>query len=241
MRQDNKPDQLYTKGAMLLSIHMPKAAGNSFREALMRQFGDRIMLDYGDWAGFDTPEVNERRHAREAAMRARKDELAQKYDAIHGHFIADKYVGLFPNAEFITFFRDPYQQALAHYHFLARNPQRQHPEAKIFHESNMSIMDYLEWDAFRNHQTQFLGSLSIDDLAFVGMSDEYPKSLEMLKAKFGYELQEIFENVNNERSSEGYPVTEEIRAAIRKNRAADLELYERAKEIFATQSRLLAV
>lgn len=227
---------------MLLSIHVPKAAGNSFREALMRRFGDRVMLDYGDWAGFNTPEVNERRLGRETAMRARRDELAQKYDVIHGHFIADKYAGLFPVEEYSAFFRDPYQQAIAHYHFLERNPQREHPEAKIFHASKMDIMQYLEWDAFRDHQTQFLGKLSIDDLAFVGLSDEYPRSLEMFAAIFGHDLgPEIFENVNNERSAQGYPVTNEVRAAVDKYRAADVELYKRAKEIFAEQSRRIAV
>lgn len=227
---------------MLLSIHVPKAAGNSFREALMRRFGDRVMLDYGDWAGFDLPWVNERRRLREEAMRARRDELAEKYDVIHGHFIADKYAGLFPVEDYSAFFRDPYQQAIAHYHFLARNPQREHPEAKIFHESKMSLMEYLEWEAFRNHQTQFLGSLSIDDLAFVGLSDNYPQSLELFRNIFGHDLgPEIFENVNNERSGAGYEVTDEVRAAVQKYRGADIELYERAKEIFARQLSRIAV
>ncbi|MEO9169944.1 MAG: hypothetical protein ABI278_02090 [Candidatus Aquilonibacter sp.] len=227
---------------MLLSIHVPKAAGNSFREALMRRFGDRVMLDYGDWAGFNTPEVNERRRGREDAMRARKDELAQKYDVIHGHFIADKYDGLFPIQEYSAFFRDPYQQVLAHYHFLARNPQREHPEARMFHEQKMSVLEYIEWGAFRDHQSQFLGKLSIDDLAFVGLSSEYPRSLEMFAAIFGHDLgPEIFENVNNERTAEGYPVTDAVRAAVQKYRAADLELYARAQEIFARQSRRIAV
>ncbi len=203
----------------------------------MATFGDRIMLDYGDWAGFDTPEANARRLEREQAMRARRSELVEKYDAIHGHFIADKYLGLFPAARYITFFRDPYQQALAHYYFLLRNPQRVHPEVKIFHDAKMSIADYLEWDAFRNHQSQFLGSLGIDDLAFVGLSSEYPKSLAMFEAIFGYKLDEKFENVNTDRTSEGYVVEPDVKAAIEKHRAADLELYERAKELFAKQAR----
>ena len=222
---------------MLLSIHVPKAAGNSFREALNASFGDRFMKDYGDWAGFNTPEANERRALREEAMRARKDELEAAYDVIHGHFIADKYRGLFRNEQFIAFFRDPYQQALAHYHFLLRNPQREHPEEKIFHEAKMSVMDYLEWDAFRDHQTQFLGTLSVDDLAFVGLSDEYAKSLGMFKTIFGRDLgAERFHNVNSERQGAEYHVDSQVRAAVNKYRAADIELYRRAKEIFERQA-----
>lgn len=222
---------------MLLSIHVPKAAGNSFREALHAHFGDRFMKDYGDWAGFNTPEANARRAVREQAMRARRDELVEKYDVIHGHFIADKYRGLFPDEQFMAFFRDPYQQALAHYHFLQRNPQRDHPEEKIFHDARMTIMDYLEWDAFRNHQSQFLGSLDIDDLAFIGLSDRYARSLELFKTVFGRDLgTEGFFNVNSERGETGYEVTPEVRHAVNKYRAADVELYERAKERFERQS-----
>jgi hypothetical protein len=223
---------------MLLSIHVPKTAGNSFREALMAAFRDRLMRDYGDWAGFDTPAANARRILREEAMRARRDELFRTYDAIHGHFIADKYKGLFPNEQFIAFFRDPFQQSLAHYYFLLRNPQRPHPEEKAFHDAKMTLLDYLEWDALRNQQSKFLGSVSIDDLAFVGLSEEYPKSLELFKSMFGCDLgEQRFENVNGDRTGTEYPIDAQVRAAVRKYRPADIELYARACELFARQSR----
>jgi len=223
---------------MLLSIHVPKAAGNSFRESLMRTFGDRFLKDYGDWAGFDVPEAVERRKAREAEARAKRDELLAKYDVIHGHFIADKYKGLFPVEQFVAFFRDPYQQAIAHYYFIKRNPQREHPESRILHEANMSLMDYLEWDAFRNHQSQFMGSLAIEDLAFVGLSDKYPLSMRLFKEILGYDLgEELFENVNDNRTGEGYEVTPEARRSIEKYRAADIELFRKATEIFERQQR----
>jgi hypothetical protein len=221
---------------MLLSIHVPKAAGNSFREALLRKFGSRAMTDYGDWAGFDVPEANERRKAREEAMRVRRDELLASYDVIHGHFVADKYLDLFPVQQFSAFFREPHQQVIAHYYFLKRNPQRQHPEARIFHESNMGLQEYLEWQAFRDHQSQFLGSLSIDDLDFVGLSDHYDESLQMFADIFGHDLGEaLYENVNNDRAAQEYAVDFEVRQAVKKYRAADLELYAKAREIFARQ------
>src|SRR5664279_122190 len=109
--------------SMILSIHVPKAAGNSFRELLRTEFGDRLMKDYGDWAGCRVPEAIERCRARTLTMRSRAHELLAKYDIIHGHFAVDKYLGLFPNEEFVAFFRDPYQQSVSHYYFLLRNPQ----------------------------------------------------------------------------------------------------------------------
>jgi hypothetical protein len=223
---------------VILSIHVPKAAGNSFRALLEAELGERLMLDYGDWAGFDVPEANQRRDVRTLEMRGRRGELLEKYDAIHGHFIADKYLGLFPREDFVAFFRDPYQQALSHYWFLVRNPQREHPEEKMLHDAKMTLHDYLTWDAFRDQQSQYLGSLAIDDFAMVGLSEEFYRSVELFNRIFGYNLSgHSFLNVNPDHQGADYAIDQDVRKAVEKYRAGDIELYRRAKEIFARQTR----
>jgi hypothetical protein len=227
---------------VILSIHVPKAAGNSFRALLNPEFGGRLMLDYGDWAGFDVPAANARRKIRTQEMRSRRDELLQNYDAIHGHFIADKYLGLFPAEDFVAFFRDPYQQALSHYWFLVRNPQREHPEEKLLHDAKMTLHDYLAWDAFRNQQSQYLGSVSIDELAMVGISEEFYRSVDLFNSIFGCNLRGYsFLNVNPDHQGADYAIDPDVRKAVEKYRPADVELYQRAKEIFARQARQATV
>jgi hypothetical protein len=222
---------------MILSLHVPKAAGNSFRQLLQIEFGERLMLDYGDWAGFNVPEAIDRCKVRTVGMRGRRDELLEKYDMIHGHFVADKYLGLFPTEDFVAFFRDPYQQAVSHYCFLLRNPQRDHLEEKMFHEAKMTLHDYLRWDAFRDHQSQYLGSVSIDDLAMVGLSEEFYRSVDLFNSNFGCDLRgESFLNVNPDTEGTEYKIDDDVRKAVEKFRAADVELYRRAKEIFARQA-----
>lgn len=222
---------------MILSLHVPKAAGNSFRQLLQVGFGERLMLDYGDWAGFKVPEALERCRVRTVAMRSRRDELVEKYDIIHGHFVTDKYLGLFPKQEIVAFFRDPYQQAVSHYCFLLRNPQREHLEEKMLHEAKMTLHDYLAWDAFRDQQSQYLGSVSIDDLAMVGLSEEFYKSVHLFNSVFGCDLQgDSFLNVNPDHQGADYKIDQDVRKAVEKYRAADIDLYRRAKEIFARQS-----
>ncbi len=195
------------------------------------------MLDYGDWAGFKVPEALERCRVRAVAMRGRRDELAEKYDIIHGHFVTDKYLGLFPKQEIVAFFRDPYQQAVSHYCFLLRNPQREHLEEQLLHEAKMTLHDYLAWDAFRDQQSQYLGSVSIDDLAMVGLSEEFYKSVHLFNSIFGCDLQgDSFLNVNPDHQGADYTIDQDVRKAVEKYRAADIDLYRRAKEIFARQS-----
>jgi len=222
---------------MILSLHVPKAAGNSFRQLLQSTFGERVMLDYGDWAGFNVPEAMERCRIRTLAMRQRRDELLERFDIIHGHFVTDKYLGMFPREDFVAFFRDPYQQAVSHYYFLLRNPQREHLEEKMFHEAKMTLPDYLSWDAFRDQQSQYLGSISIADFAMVGLSEEFYRSVTLFNSIFGCDLQgQSFLNVNPDHQGADYTIDDDIRKLVDKYRGGDVDLYRRAKEIFARQT-----
>lgn len=233
---------------MLLSIHIVKAAGNSFREALMQAFGDRLFRDYGDWAGYDEPAANARRAMRKDAMRARREELIERYDAIHGHFVADKYHGLFDDAKFIAFFRDPFQQTISHYEFLKRNTDRrsdvntaEHPEVAYFRDERPSLMEYIEAPFYRNHQSSFLGTLTIDDVAWVGLSEHYAESLEQFKAFFGIDLgPPMYKNINEDREGD-YEVTPDVAKAVRRYRPNDIELYRKALERFDSQRNAAGV
>ena len=159
---------------MIVSIHVPKTAGTSFGQLLKDRYGPRLMLDYGDWAGFDSPEAIAHRARRTSEMRGRREEIERDYDVIHGHFVADKYEELFSPTLFVAFFRDPYQQAISNFTYLKSNPQISHPAVKIFHDAEMSVFDYLSWDAVRNPQLAFLGRVPIDSLAMVGLTEQFP-------------------------------------------------------------------
>jgi hypothetical protein len=228
---------------MLISIHIPKTAGNSLRESLMRAYGaDRVFRDYGDWAGFDEPFANRRRDQRRVAMRARRDELAANYDVIHGHFIADKYIGLFPQTDFLAFFRDPCQQVMSHWRYQTALTDRVsdvnkevHIEVRYFKELKPSLEEYIEWPFYRNHQSQFMGSLSVDDLAFVGLYEEYDRTIALASAQFARDLGPPHYAEVTKREAPPFVVSEDMRRRIRKYYEADFELYARARERFARQ------
>ena len=80
---------------MLVSIHIPKTAGTSFGDLLKLEYGPRLMLDYGDWVGLNSPEAISHRTRRKQEMMAQSAQIAANFECIHGHFIADKYVRTF--------------------------------------------------------------------------------------------------------------------------------------------------
>jgi len=223
---------------VIVSVHLPKTAGNSLKEALKREFKDRLLLDYDDWAGYRSAESDARTAANAVAMRSRRDELLGSFDAIHGHFIADKYVGLFPDTRFVAFFRDPFQQTVSQYLFLLRIPQaREHPAVRILHDEKMTLQDFIIWEATKNPQTQCMGTVAVEDLAMAGIVEEYPRSTRLFQAIFGRALaSDIFENVNSVRPEVGYPIDAELQRLITIHRAADIDVYRRAKDLFMRQA-----
>ncbi|MGH6845701.1 MAG: hypothetical protein ACRECU_13515 [Methylocella sp.] len=221
---------------MIVSIHIPKTAGESFRLRLQSTFASRALFDYGDWVGFDTPDTVARRELRRAVMRARRDELLRDYDIIHGNFVGDKYLGLFPATWFAAFFRDPYQQAVSHYHFILRHPEIDHPGVRAFHEKRMSLLEFIA--AFPNMQSRFLGQIGVENLAMVGMKEQYERGVALFEAVFRHKLspETSRENVNPNRQGDTYLIDAAARKAVDTHSAGDVELYRRACERFDSLS-----
>jgi hypothetical protein len=221
---------------LIVSIHIPKAAGQSFRARLQSTFGSRALIDYGDLVGYDTSEAIVQRERRRLEIRARRDQLLHDYDVIHGHFVADKYIGLFPTTNFAAFFRDPYQQAVSHYQFMLRHPEIDHPVIKAVHETRMSLLEFI--GAYPEMQSWFLGQLVVQDLVMVGLMEQYERSVALFEAIFGCKLapESSRENVNPNRRGDSYPIDPVVRKAVEIHRARDLDLYHRARERFVRLS-----
>lgn len=221
---------------MIVSIHMPKTAGMTFGEILGRALRKRLLLDYEDYAAFQSPEALAQCAANAARASARRGELAADYDAIHGHFVADKYAGLFAEVRFVAFFRDPFQQTISHYRFLQRTTHLPHPVVKAFHDAKMTVAEFIRWEATKNPQTMLLGSVPLEALAMVGLQEDFQRSLALFEATFGHPLRGgVFKNVDPSRDESDHAIDAETRKMIKVHRAEDIDLYRRAQETFSRQ------
>jgi len=225
---------------MILSIHIPKTAGTSFGDGLRKFYGSRLLhrFDIDHWPGFATPETIAIHHQKMIEFKSCLQQTMSTYDVIHGHFVADQYAALFPDAKLVSFFRDPYQQTISHYEFLSSIPEtHDHRAVKLFHEERMSLIDFIRWEAFSNEQSYLLGKVPLQQLTVIGLTEEFGKSLDLFNHVFDTRINnEFWHRRNPDKSNDSYDIKAEIRKEISQHRAADIELYERAKEAFRRQA-----
>jgi hypothetical protein len=218
---------------MIVSVHIPKTGGRSFQHDLAVAFGPRLLADYGDLVELDTPEAhlhNARRRAEAAAAAA---DTAARYDVIHGHFTARKYADVFPDMTLVTIVRDPYQHAMSSYEHALRSAQMTHPDIRRFHERRMSAVELIE--TYPDHQNRYLDGVPLDAFALVGLTEQYAKTVALFEAIAGTAMPRarLRRNVNPRKAADAYDVPPDVRRAVDRLRARDVEMYRLARERFA--------
>jgi hypothetical protein len=222
---------------MIISIHIPKTAGRSWRAQLESEFGSRLLFDqefekvdsietYREIFEKNTPRADAREKTLKAELHERRAALMRDYDVIHGHFVADKYLDIFPTTDFVAFVRDPYQQMISAYYYIKREA------GDLFKKYNPTPLQFIE--LLSNMQAPFLGSIAIEELAMVGLTEHYERSVALFEAIFGKKISHGYRRVNTnpDRQGDAYEVDADVKEAVDRYCSADLELYQRAQKRF---------
>ena len=157
---------------MLVSVHIPKTGGITFlRTVLEPTFGDRILLDYEDKPlAHDAAERNAHAHRFLPG-----DDLLARYDCVHGHFLAVKYANAATPCEFACWLRDPVERVLSRFFYA----QRGNGPVK-----GMTFTDFLSLDRYHNVYAKYLWSFDIERFDFVGITEDYERSLDVFHRRF---------------------------------------------------------
>lgn len=104
---------------MLISLHLPKTAGSSFKKTLDNHFQDELYLDYGDRPLQKNKII---RKCLATCMFVQNIFKKSEHDCIHGHFMPVKYKYLInnENVTFIVWMRESIDRLLSHYYFWIR-------------------------------------------------------------------------------------------------------------------------
>jgi hypothetical protein len=211
---------------LIVSVHIPKTGGVSFREALAEVAGGRLVQDYADQPLAPRP------WWRRLRERLRKVELPPGTRVVHGHFAAAKYWRVYPEARYVAWFREPIERLVSHYHYWRREPDLSHPLCRRLVEQNLTLESFAAIPQMRDVHVRFLGGVPVERFAFVGLTEHYGEGMERFRRAFCPEhaLAAERRNANPERvAGAPYDLPPATRRALEELNRADLALYDRAR------------
>lgn len=200
---------------MLVSVHIPKCAGTSFRHVLRDIYGDSLWLNYG------TIFVRSQAHA---------NLIPRGTTCIHGHFFADAFDDVVADCELITWLRDPVERVVSNYHHFLRSPDMRDDCCRALHERGLSLVQFAELDWMRNEATRYLAGKPLDAFAFVGIAERFEESLDRLANRFAWGGKVVGrrDNTNPTRLADRYELTTAERERIAALNADDFGIYDQA-------------
>jgi hypothetical protein len=208
---------------LIISIHIPKTGGTAFLQVLKASVPDILYLDWG--RGGSNPVF---RHGKRVAVQLQSIadlELGEGLSVIHGHFEMGKYLSKFPEAIYVTWLRDPVERLISHYFFWQRRPFMDNPLCNRLITEQMSLEDFAL--LARNVQHRFLSPAGVERFAFVGITEEYERSLELFHRLICPEINVIptMQNSNPNRPGNFYDVGAGLREKILKLNELDAYTY----------------
>lgn len=182
-------------GVKVISIHFPKAAGSSLRDALVAAYGEAaVYFDYADdpadpCSPYSLDPVGCRRKTREARF-------APVVRVIHGHFHPSKYQHL-EGVRRITFLRHPVDNLISIYFFWKSYKGKGHCLFDYFRDNDMTLLDMACLPTHRYLLSRtFFGGVDMDTFDFIGTTENYEHHCRSLSRLLSIPFTEYRENVN---------------------------------------------
>ncbi|MDR9391511.1 MAG: hypothetical protein RI554_05730 [Trueperaceae bacterium] len=147
----------------LVSVHVPKAAGNAVRRLLVPPFGGGVAYLYGDYRA-------EGAFAdRWPALRARDARGALA--AVHGHVPLDALRTAFPDAATMVWLRDPVDRVASYAAYWAGRRRHGNPTHDAFLDAGADPVALAEM--LQGEVAGYLGATGIEDVDFVGFTETF--------------------------------------------------------------------
>ena len=227
---------------LYIAVHIPKTGGTSLNHELRRRFDSCLLEDNGDKLLSDQWSWIARRLLRRWRVPLNRQRLLREQRLILGHFRADKYLPLGRgNLFYLCLLRDPVERTLSHYYYwkqvtAVNNPDEieRQPLLKALVEDDLSIEQFAAHPSMRTLYRRFFGRMSPLDFDFVGITEDYARSIRLLNRMIGTELRPRHDKATERDAPGGH--SECTLRAVRDANADNYRYYELARQRFDTLS-----
>jgi hypothetical protein len=222
---------------LIVSVHLPKTAGTSFKDVLRQHYGWKLHKDNRDFPIHQTDNQRQQQaleFAQSLSNRRAPFHSWFKPACIHGHFLPRKYLPLakFEEIQFVCWMREPAERLLSHYHFWKRSyhPEKSQALQRRVVEENWSLERFCFSPEMQNLYARLLWQFPLERFDFIGITEFYETDLQAFARQFwNKELSEIPES--NRHSSDPMIYRNQLDGLwedIRSFHQEDYALYEQA-------------
>lgn len=219
---------------MLIFVHIPKTAGTSFKNLLCKVYtsSETIVIDSDSWYKNPVFSLSNNRNNLPGSQQILPSNNI-KY--IVGHFNADRFLKLYPDATYITWVRDPIQRLYSNYNYYLRTDPRVF-EIKLKKRA-YDLLDFETYSTHRYNTNTMCQQLNIPlfKFKFIGIVEKYDKEIERFKKITNINITNDYNytNLNPEKKNvkETYQITQELRNKLMDIHAEDYKLYNECLKI----------
>nr|CAA6829795.1 MAG: Sulfotransferase family protein [uncultured Thiotrichaceae bacterium] len=219
---------------MLISVHIPKTGGVTFRSLLEHNFKSGLLYDYQDRPMSSPTFLRNMKACRQAIT---PNASLSDYECVHGHFMPFKYKFL-KEKRFSIWFRHPVDRIISRYYYMQRHSNFSSNQFDLYiRDKNISLEDFCEIRHFHNLYNKYLWGVSLECFDFIGITEKYEQSLKRFCNAF--EIDADFrnmpsENINTDVAKEDgrYTVNDKLFNSIYRNNRKDFLIYEKALSMY---------
>ena len=216
---------------MLISLHLPKTAGTSFRATLETHFGASLKPDYND-IPINRPAWKRNSLAFMNAMSLIFHDFSGT-ECIHGHFLPLKYrfLEMKMPLTYVTWLRHPVDRVISHYYFWKSHQPTVLPplHARMIREE-WTLERFCLGPEMKDIYHQFFWGFPLKKLSFIGITEYYVDDFAWFCKNFlGSETTGMMLNKNS--NSDQPALSKSLRKAIEGYHEKDIALYSWALEL----------
>jgi len=225
---------------LIISVHIPKTGGTTFLEVLKEAAQEILYLDYGSQVFSPSAVYRHGKRVEESFESITNLESLPGRSVVHGHFRTGKYLPKFPNASYVTWLRDPVERLASHYYFWQRAAHdhgfMDNPLCNRVISQKMSLVEFAELEEARNVQHRFLAPVGVKYFDFIGITEEYSRSIALFQKLICPEINITpqLQNRNPNRRHGFYKLEPGIRERILELNKLDSDMYLEGLHRFRT-------